>query len=122
MAAFAPGLNTEWLKHPMSKAEIIVCAAIRYPVEGFDQRFKGRRVYPEYLTISAPPPARHGSLLHPFIERTGIRIACEDQGFLTSTGRFVGRKEAHDIAVASGQPLIDHPSRIEGTLYSEDLW
>ena len=106
----------------MADTEIIVAAAIRYPVVGFDDLWKGARVYPTYLTITAPPPARHGSIMHPFVTATGKRIPCQDQGFVTSSGRYVDRQEAFKIAAAAGQPIIDHPSKIDGTLYSEDLW
>lgn len=92
-------------------AERIVAAAIKVP----------NLEYGGDLTITAPPPARHFTLLHGFFELTR-GVVQDQQGFITSTGRFVGRKEAHAIAVASGQPMIDHPSRVDGILYSEDLW
>lgn len=41
----------------------------------------------------------------------------EDQGFMTSEGRFVGRVEGAEIAFASGQ--INEPTK---KLFSEDLW
>lgn len=41
-----------------------------------------------------------------------------EQGFLTSTGRFVSREEGKEIALASGQIK----STFSGTLCSEDLW
>lgn len=102
----------------------IVAAAIRVPVpeEFRDIEWNGKQVYPYYLTISSPPPARHSTLMHPFITLSGTRIPANDQGFLTSTGEFVDRKQAYKIAIAAGQPMIDHSSRVEGTLYSEDLW
>lgn len=105
-------------------AETIVAAAVRIPVQPpfAGTMWMGKPVYPEFLTVTAPPPARHGTLMHPLSDYTESRIGPDDQGFLTSTGRFVGRKEAHAIAVAAGQPMIDHGSRIPGTLYSEDLW
>ncbi|ARK07545.1 hypothetical protein LAV_00170 [Sphingobium phage Lacusarx] len=87
-------------------AEIVVAAAVRHGT----------------LTISAPPPARHYSLIHPFYDLTQKRITPDNQGFLTNTGRFVGRAEALQIALAANQPLIDHPSRNDRELYSEDLW
>lgn len=43
----------------------------------------------------------------------------EDQGFYTSTGRFVDRFEAYKIAKESGQIEIDDEKTI---LYSEDLY
>lgn len=97
----------------MERQETIVAAAISIP----------NREYGGDLTISAPPPARHHTLIHGF-KKCGTRwlITPDQQGFLTSKGRFVGRQEAHKIAVASGQPMIDHPGRIAATLYSEDIW
>lgn len=67
----------------------------------------------------------------------GIKMSSldEDQGFITSKGRFVRRGEAFQIALAAGQ--IDPPKNVEidpllfdvGTitpkahrLFSEDLW
>lgn len=70
------------------------------------------------VIVSAPPPARHHNLFIAY-DRLG---APDESGFLTSTGRFVGREEALQIAVAAGQPLIDHPSRSSKLLFSEDLW
>ena len=42
------------------------------------------------------------------------------QGFLTSTGRFVDRKEAYRIALNAGQ--IDESNGVDGELFSEDLY
>lgn len=75
----------------------------------------------DHLIVSSPPPARHGDLLAPLYLILG-RIQPDKMGFLTSTGRFVGREEGMQIALASGQPMINHPSRNNDTLYSEDLW
>lgn len=45
------------------------------------------------------------------------------QGFTTSTGRFVGRQEAADIAYESGQIPPQHYELINGMgLISENLW
>jgi hypothetical protein len=105
-------------------AETIVAAAIRVPIpeQYEDQRFNGAPVYPRYITMTAPPPARHHSLLASAFTLVGHGTGPEDQGFITSTGRFVGREEGLSIALASGQPMIDHPSRHDRLLFSEDLW
>jgi len=103
--------------------ETIVAAAIRVkvPSEYRGQVWKGGPLYPEYVTVTAPPPARHATLLHPVAH--DLMIGPDDQGFLTSTGRFVGRREALRIVIAAKQPQIDHPSRnAGGQLFSEDLW
>jgi hypothetical protein len=75
------------------------------------------------MTISAPPPARHHTLLHAIFNTYGERgpmIKATDQGFLTSTGRFVSREEAVTIAMAAGQ--IIKPKFQPQQLFSEDLW
>ena len=41
------------------------------------------------------------------------------QGFITNYGRFVGRKEALDIAIHSGQKITKYPPK--NILLSEDL-
>lgn len=41
-----------------------------------------------------------------------------EDGFVLSTGRFVSRTEAKQVAIAANQIPSDHV----GTLYSEDLW
>ena len=91
--------------------ERIVSAAIRVDgilVEGYA---------PYKITLSVPAPGRHHHVAW-FLATYGVDE--RDQGFLTSTGRFVDREEAVGIAVASGQRLRVTGS--EGTLYSEDLW
>lgn len=89
----------------MSDAETIVAAAIR----------SGDR------TWSLPKPARHCDVIRVARSTTGATYAdvcCHNQGFLTSTGRFVGRLEAEDVARRAGQ--VD--KLIGGVLTSEDLW
>lgn len=71
---------------------------------------------------SLPSPARHHTVLHA-ISAFGIDAIehghPDAQGFMTSTGRYVGRREATHIAVVAGQ--IDEP-KWPPDLYSEDLW
>lgn len=52
-------------------------------------------------------------------DKTGMKMssAYDDQGFMTSEGRFVERPEAAQIALAAGQ--ISAATTI---LFSEDLW
>lgn len=107
-----------------ARRETIVAAAVRIPVSN-DYRsmmWRGKRSYPDYLTITAPPPARHGTIMAPLSDYIGKPLPAHDQGFITSTGRYVGREEALKIALSSGQPMIDHPSRNDTWLFSEDLW
>lgn len=75
------------------------------------------------LIVSAPPPARHHTLLfalHNTYGKRGPRVGPSDQGFVTSAGRFVQRDEAARLAVAAGQIL--KPKFQPNALFSEDLW
>lgn len=105
-------------------AETIVAAAILVPVpeELREKTWRGKRSYPDHLIVSAPPPARHHTLLHPMCDLTGLALGPREQGFVTSTGRYVDREEGLQIALASGQPMNDHPARHDRLLFSEDLW
>lgn len=74
------------------------------------------------VAATLPPPARHHHImlgLNRASKGLGL-VAPDDQGFLTNTGRFVGRIEAWDIAKAADQIIGKTPC--PGTLYSEDLW
>lgn len=84
-------------------AEKIVAVAIRH---------KG-------LIVTLPAPARHGDVLHPLYAITGELVGPGDQGFMTSTGRFVGRRAAAGIAINAEQIL---EPKWPPDLYSEDLW
>lgn len=76
------------------------------------------------LTISMPAPARHHNILHAIFPLTGSPLGPKHQGFITSTGRYVGREEAMQLAIAAGQ--VDPKNRKSGSssrdLFSEDLW
>lgn len=104
--------------------ETIVAAALRIAVpHPLNQKvWQGKRVYPNFLTVSAPPPARHGTLLHPMHDLGIKHVHPDDQGFLTSKGRFVGRREAFDIATAANQIITKTGSTHVPELYSEDVW
>lgn len=45
----------------------------------------------------------------------------EDQGFVTSLGRFLGRHEAYNIAMANSQ-IQERGVKPHKILFSEDLW
>ena len=71
-------------------------------------------------TWSLPRPARHGDVMHVVFDETGgLSTAQFEQGFLTTTGRFVNRQEAFVIAQEAGQLLEDDTGK---TLFSEDVW
>lgn len=71
--------------------------------------------------ISLPPPARHHTIISTMdlsMGIEGLNAIPQCQGFLTSTGRYVGRVEAYYIAIRAGQ-IKDKPTP---ELYSEDMW
>lgn len=89
---------------------------------------------PGGLVLTLPAPNRHYNIIWA-VEAlrmpreakmelvTGLDEDAEstvDQGFLTSTGRYVTREEAMVIARCQGQ-LIDDPP-VPHMLFSEDLW
>jgi len=84
--------------------EIIDAAAIRI----------GDSVY------TVPRPGRHHDVLKAMPEDIAVASHLDDQGFVTSTGRFVDRAKAALIARAAGQ-LIREPTPAD-TLTSEDVW
>lgn len=84
--------------------ERIVAAAVRY----------------EGMTFSLLPPARHGECLLLCHACRPDSFGKEEQGFVTSHNRFVGRIEARKIAVAADQ-LIERAGKLP-ELYSEDVW
>lgn len=87
-------------------AERIVAAAIRQ----------------DHQTFALPAPARHWNVMQHMMETLGEAYSPPhpaDQGFLTSTGRFIQRDEARYLAVITGQ--VEKPA-LDNWLYSEDLW
>jgi hypothetical protein len=85
--------------------EHIVRAAIRHEGDG--------------MVYSMPRPNRHPNIIALLVKMGSRKPIKGAQGFVTSTGRFVDRKEAALIAKEAGQvtKLIAEPN-----LYSEDLW
>ena len=72
--------------------------------------------------ITLPRPARHPQIIQTMDTLMGIDgiLAYPDrQGFITTTGRFVNRVEARQIAWRAGQIISDTKGP---ELFSEDLW
>lgn len=97
----------EGIRHQFA-SETIVRSAILHRTDG--------------LPVSLPHPARHFHLLNA-LRASGCHclIGPEDQGFITSTGRFVDRTEARVIAVAAGQVNTEETYQPHH-LFSEDVW
>ena len=89
--------------------EYILCAALR-------------RKEPKDINLPNDLPfieigLRHFDIRDRFSGEVSMKM--DDQGFLTSHGRFVSRQEAEDIARNCGQVVGD---LIGGVLTSEDLY
>ena len=62
---------------------------------------------------------RHHNCLYDMHER---KIEAGEQGFITSTGRFVSRLEGRRLQDAAGVDSVSPDGYQNGTLYSEDLY
>ncbi|MBS3648889.1 hypothetical protein KEU06_09745 [Pseudaminobacter sp. 19-2017] len=94
-----------------NEEECIVAAAVRLERDN--------------CTYSLLPPARHGEvirLVNSLYQKGNPEfvILPEEQGFVTSHGRFVGRREARAIASLAGQTSSRDYNMTD--LFSEDLW
>lgn len=79
------------------------------------QRHPSGRIY------AAEQPGRHHHVISLAYEYgDGERTGPDDQGFVTSFGRYVNRQQAWEVAKAAGQ--IKRTSGADGDLYSEDVW
>lgn len=73
------------------------------------------------IVYSLPRPARHCHVTWMMGEQLGLGPeTMHDQGFVTSTGRYVSREEACIIARQAGQ--IKNKTCPEHVLFSEDVW
>ncbi|WP_062120289.1 hypothetical protein [Aureimonas sp. AU40] len=78
------------------------------------------------VIYDVPQPGRHGNVIR-MISDLGLCSpsdpVVDEGGFLTSTGRYVDRREAWQIAEKVGQLLERAPTdKRGGFLYSEDVW
>lgn len=91
--------------------------------EGLRERIVRAAVTYKGAVYSVEPPGRHHNCLQ-LASLKGMPVGGEDdQGFLTSTGRFIGRIGAWEIAKEAGQLLPRAPTDGRGgELYSEDVW
>jgi hypothetical protein len=74
------------------------------------------------VIYSVPPPGRHHTVIQ-MMSAKGLpneAMRLQNQGFVTSTGRFVDRYEGARIARAAGQ-IIREPTPPD-MLTSEDVW
>ncbi|MEL4073309.1 hypothetical protein WKW50_24575 [Ochrobactrum sp. GPK 3] len=69
------------------------------------------------LVSTMPPPARHDDLVTGIFREMGQTIVSEQEGFLTSKGRFVSKQDARGIAISARQIDPNCP-----VLVSQHLW
>lgn len=73
---------------------------------------------------SLPKPNRHHNVIKLIVDTTNVQTVNshgEDQGFLDSSGKFLTRKEALELAKNNGQLRDDRPIWND-ELFSENLW
>lgn len=74
------------------------------------------------LIFTVPKPGRHHHILHA-MDAIGIHpqeVARSEQGFLTDSGKFMGRVSA--LAMALDAKQLIKPATHPTELFSEDLW
>lgn len=73
---------------------------------------------------SLEKPARHHDVIRMIAKENGVGVKGSDtQGFLTSDGTFLNRRDAFKLASTNGQMLPRGPNEYNGgELFSEDLW
>jgi len=73
---------------------------------------------------SVQPPGRHHDVIAKHRAKVGPYYMSDKdiQGFITSNGDFVDRKEAAKIAYACGQITSPKKTQPQDTLFSEDVW
>lgn len=91
--------------------ETCICAAVRYQ----DKVWYGHR--------HAGALEAMRDELSWYMNRQELTSIHPEQGFVTTRGRFVNRREAYDIQVAAGRKSVDTTYGYRGKeLYSEDLY
>lgn len=93
--------------------EYILCAAIK--------RKEPRKCTPYYEGTNDICNIEIGYRHHDIMQRFGKdELILTEQGFYTSKGRYVDRKEARHIAIKAGQ--INNVPKLSERLFSEDLY
>lgn len=77
---------------------------------------------PDGEVTSLPKPGRHFHIIRA-LAHVGYEIPIKgEQGFITSDGEFVDRKEAFEIATQAQQILAHRKTGNLQLLFSEDVW
>lgn len=111
----ATGLVFSGWRHGDAMTTMNAWGALLSEEERYETNYRDLvRVHPESTFQEVTEPQKLAMRRH---------IRGFDQGFLTSKGRYVGRKEAAVIAIAANQLLREEIRAHEGMdLFSEDLY
>ncbi len=90
--------------------ELVICAAVRWGEKIWMGHRHGHATQAMHDELSWDKSRKELALIDP------------EQGFVTSTGRFVDRKEAYQIFIASGKVSKSRDGFRGESLYSEDLY
>jgi hypothetical protein len=103
------------------KPEYILCAAIHYVVypncfSSIGHSVTNKHEYPGLVLCGW----RHAQIISQFYILSKKQGSGDQQGFLTSLGRFVTREEA--LIIAKREKQVGEQTYSEKQLYSEDLY
>lgn len=84
------------------------------------ETIEGVGIVVEGKLYTLPRPNRHHHVIHLIYQETGEQVDTDSQGFVTSSGRYVEREEALEIARNAGQLLPCHFHKTQ--LFSESVW
>ncbi len=88
------------------------------------ERIEKAAIWHRGIVYTVPAPGRHHNVMLMMAEKYRLGPEAQrHQGFSTSLGRYVDRKQAWRIAQEADQLLERAPTDGRGgTLYSEDVW
>ncbi len=84
------------------------------------ETIEGVGIVVEGKLYTLPRPNRHHHVIHLIYQETGEEVITDSQGFVTSSGRYVEREEALEIARNAGQLLPRHFHKTQ--LFSVSVW
>jgi len=124
-----------WLDIAQDAVLAIIADRSRRPSDDATKPREALRVYGEWagytqivgvairyngLVCALPRPARHHHVINAIASATGEGVGGQhEQGFVTDTGKFLGRVGARQLATDNGQYRGDGKGQ---QLFSEDLW
>lgn len=112
--------NAAWKRHGEDATERAMAAAIEEAAAAPERIATVAILRDDGAMATVARPGRHHDLIFLLALEGHPPIGPDAQGFATTRGRFVDRKEGLAIAQANGQVIRKHPSF--DMLYSEDMW